>query len=1350
MATDGTLRFNTKIDASGFDQGTKKLSSKVIDLKNKIQSTETEIKNLKAELEKTGDVKVKTKTAESIEKDLAKANEKVRNYSARQDEIIQETKNNLGSLYDDQSLEYLLKQNSEWVKLDKEINQTWADVEKYKRVLEQVNAAAPLAKDTAEYQNKEQKLTELSGKLEVYQAKLREAENAEKNSNTQHKRASGSLKDIKARLSSTISGLKMFANGAKKAGNVLKTAFSKTAGKAISSIRERFKKANSSTNVLEKSLRRIKNTLVRMFFFRLVHSPIDAVKEGLGEISKISPELNKNLSALKTETTYLKNSLAAMAAPIVNLLAPAFTSFFQLLANVTDKAGQLAAVLTGQSYTKAVKVQQNYAASLDESTKSADKNTKAMEKNQRALAGFDELNVLDQNDESDAEESSSASTPMFENVGNAISGLSGRLVGAIRNQDFGTVGQMIGEKINSALERINWNKIKTTVKKWAGNIADLLNGFIASTDWALVGETISNGIQTAFLAALTFLQKFDFSALGKALGTVINQLASPETAKLIAKTLSSLISGIFSTLISLIKTIDWGKVSDSIISLISNFDFSKISGLAIKLLNSIATALKKTDFKQIGSAFRNGLNKIDWKNIWNGATRLFTNALQGLTDFFGLKGVTTSKLKKSLQDIYKPASDLYSTLKNTLSKLVQPLINDFLPSCVKFAGAILKGVNPIISAVTPIFKKAIEISSKFVNSFAPALETAGETIGKIVDIVNPILLPMIDLISGVSQLLAPAVDGILRGVKDIADFFSPVTQFVGGIADGVGKIFNMLTGNGDEATISAKVQEEIENLAEVSGNLDTISGDIRNAIDNVNERLGDTTGSLDYIDTLKSRMKELLQQSTLSPEEMSELKTVADLLAEKLPGFDETWKELTSIDAEGNLQFKKNREEVVQAIDDVIEKLKQQYATEALEDAYKDLYNKRIEKAKEYSKALDELQATQEEFDSLQLDYDINKLSMEDSLKRYNELYGKNGEQAEFFRQEYQKYKERFEISKKNLDTYSESLKAAEEKALKAGGAQEELDTKLESLNNTMKVVSGQFDAGKDNLQTLRDAINEGFVDISTVEEQYGILGKTLYSGTKNAAERGNEGYQKGVEDSKKLLENSGLKIAETVIDKAREGLDEHSPSRVFRKIGSYTVEGMENGITERMPALMKLIQSLCTSMTSAVQSGAQRIGEAFNVINPTFKSALNIAIADFNIFLQNITSGINQSFSQINALNKAFSTSAGRSQNYAIRSTLAVPIVPKLAQGTFIPANYGEFLAVLGDNKREAEVVSPISAMKQALLEAMAERRSNDDGEQVINLYIGEEKFFTWIVGMNNRFAKQHGYSALSGGVDL
>lgn len=47
---------------------------------------------------------------------------------------------------------------------------------------------------------------------------------------------------------------------------------------------------------------------------------------------------------------------------------------------------------------------------------------------------------------------------------------------------------------------------------------------------------------------------------------------------------------------------------------------------------------------------------------------------------------------------------------------------------------------------------------------------------------------------------------------------------------------------------------------------------------------------------------------------------------------------------------------------------------------------------------------------------------------------------------------------------------------------------------------------------------------------------------------------------------------------------------------------------------------------------------------------------------------------------------------------SIDIPRIPRLAQGTVVPANYGEFLAVLGDNKREAEVVSPLSTIEAAV----------------------------------------------------
>lgn len=58
---------------------------------------------------------------------------------------------------------------------------------------------------------------------------------------------------------------------------------------------------------------------------------------------------------------------------------------------------------------------------------------------------------------------------------------------------------------------------------------------------------------------------------------------------------------------------------------------------------------------------------------------------------------------------------------------------------------------------------------------------------------------------------------------------------------------------------------------------------------------------------------------------------------------------------------------------------------------------------------------------------------------------------------------------------------------------------------------------------------------------------------------------------------------------------------------------------------------------------------------------------------------------------------------------------LPALATGTVVPAGFGEFAAILGDNKREPEIVSPLSTMKQALLEALAESRTGTGGRTYI-----------------------------------
>lgn len=71
-------------------------------------------------------------------------------------------------------------------------------------------------------------------------------------------------------------------------------------------------------------------------------------------------------------------------------------------------------------------------------------------------------------------------------------------------------------------------------------------------------------------------------------------------------------------------------------------------------------------------------------------------------------------------------------------------------------------------------------------------------------------------------------------------------------------------------------------------------------------------------------------------------------------------------------------------------------------------------------------------------------------------------------------------------------------------------------------------------------------------------------------------------------------------------------------------------------------------------------------------------------------------------------SAGGGRSAKYA--SAAATYNMPRLATGTVVPPRAGEFAAILGDNKRETEVVSPLSTIKQALKEALAESGGSRD----------------------------------------
>ena len=77
---------------------------------------------------------------------------------------------------------------------------------------------------------------------------------------------------------------------------------------------------------------------------------------------------------------------------------------------------------------------------------------------------------------------------------------------------------------------------------------------------------------------------------------------------------------------------------------------------------------------------------------------------------------------------------------------------------------------------------------------------------------------------------------------------------------------------------------------------------------------------------------------------------------------------------------------------------------------------------------------------------------------------------------------------------------------------------------------------------------------------------------------------------------------------------------------------------------------------------------------------------------------------------------------------------IPHLATGTVVPPKAGNFLAMLGDNNKDYEVVSPLGTIKQAVSEAIAEAGGIGGGTVQADLVIDGTKFGQLVYKYNNK----------------
>jgi len=405
-----------------------------------------------------------------------------------------------------------------------------------------------------------------------------------------------------------------------------------------------FKRLTSTISSATRKLSGFFAALKRIAIYRAIRAALKEITQGFREGMQnlyqysllIDGQFAKSMDMLATSALYAKNSLGAMSAPIVNVLAPAVDYLTDRFVELLNVVNQFIAVMTGAStWTRALKYPKAYQEAMDGASGSA-------KELRKTLLSFDEINRLDDNSRGSrgrAEELLDYSK-MFEEaeVDTGVTKWLDRLKEAYRNADFSDIGESIGLKLKGALENIKWESFKETVERNAKSFTSLINGFVNVPELgATIGYSIAQAINVAVAKVDTFFSTIDWSAIGRFIGDGVNKFVETFDISRLAHSLTATINGTISTLSSFIDEVKWSKIGDFIGDGINDFFNGVDAGKLAKTIgNGIIGAckaavagFKKIDFYLIGSKIMEFLKDVPWALIFMGLISVIGNALLG-------------------------------------------------------------------------------------------------------------------------------------------------------------------------------------------------------------------------------------------------------------------------------------------------------------------------------------------------------------------------------------------------------------------------------------------------------------------------------------------------------------------------------------------------------------------------------------------------------------------------------------------------------------------------------------------------------------------------------------------------
>ena len=402
---------------------------------------------------------------------------------------------------------------------------------------------------------------------------------------------------IKAKVGAVVS----------KIGGAVKKVF----GKAVDAVKTKVKDITSGFSKMGKAVTKM---LSRMIIWRSINALIMGTTEGMNNMVQASSKANAAMSQLQSGFTYVKNSIAAMLLPALQSILPVINKIIQAVAGLFNMLGALFAKFRGDStFTKAVYVQQDYAKSLNKSNKAA-KDLKG------TLAGFDQINLIQQQKDSGGTGGADTSgmfkeTSVESMLPTDVSKWMDKLKAAIKAGDWKGVGTVIAQGLNTAVSQLNgWiDKLRPKILKTVQNIVEAVNGFIENFNFRKLGNTLANGFNLAMKVVAKWLKGIKWSDLGKGIGDFINGFVEDWDATATADVIEAKIGSVLDFLTGIIETTNWNEVSSKLQEMLENIDWESIAEKAWRLLIAALKAKQKI-FYGINKGLGQSNEKMDILN----------------------------------------------------------------------------------------------------------------------------------------------------------------------------------------------------------------------------------------------------------------------------------------------------------------------------------------------------------------------------------------------------------------------------------------------------------------------------------------------------------------------------------------------------------------------------------------------------------------------------------------------------------------------------------------------------------------------------------------------------------------